>query len=192
MPSEVLTSAGRSRKLGVLNPSRIPRGTQAETCHINCLSTIPRCPTPASRCSSQPIWIRSGTESSNPPRPPRRLWATLSLSADRPAEAQELRHFWRAAVHLGLAPEARKLSLMAGFLRGCSPGPFGTQSKIPRQIRALGRLAAVGGFELPFGRPMSWVKPSRSPVTATGHRWRHSQPGLAGSTRGLAATFAEH
>jgi hypothetical protein len=58
--------------------------------------------------------------------PPRRLRATLSLPSDRPAEAQEFCHFWRAAVHLGLASEARNLSLTPGFLCGCSLGPLGT------------------------------------------------------------------
>jgi hypothetical protein len=77
---------------------------------------------------------------------------TVSPSADPPAEAQEFGRFPRMAVHLGLAPEARNHSLTPGFLRGCSPRPFGTRPKSTTPIRSLGRLASVPDFEFFLGQ----------------------------------------
>jgi hypothetical protein len=93
--------------------------------------------------------------------PPTRHMRTVSLSADRPAPAQEFRYFRRPAVHLWAGPEARNLSLTPGFLCGCSLGPFGTHPKTSAQIKSLGRLASVAGFEPSLGRPRSRIKPRR-------------------------------
>jgi hypothetical protein len=62
-----------------------------------------------------------------PLAPPTRLRAILSPPGGQPAEAQESRPLSETAVHLGLVPEARNLSLMPGLLRGCSLRPFGTR-----------------------------------------------------------------
>ena len=83
--------------------------------------------------------------------PPRHLWATFSLLAGQPAEAQELRRFWRAAVHLGWAPQLRRVSLKAAFLCGCSLGPFGTHSDFRCPINSIADLRPWRVSNLRFG-----------------------------------------
>jgi hypothetical protein len=61
----------------------------------------------------------SGTESSNPPRPPRRLRATLSPPGDQPTEAQGFGRFRLGAVDLARPLDVRNSSLTGTFLLGC-------------------------------------------------------------------------
>ena len=97
--------------------------------------------------------------------PPRRPGQTRSPPSGQAAEAQEFRHFRRAAVDLARCTRARKLSLMPGFLRGCSLRPFGTRSSFAQLINDLAECGPASSSKLDSGERYPASK--RGPVRIT-------------------------
>jgi hypothetical protein len=100
---------------------------------------------PRSRCQLGALDPRSPiTEeglTTAPLPPPRLPERTRSPPADRPAEAQNLRHFWRAVVDLARSAPTGKPSPEAGF----SAAPRRSRSSsAPHARRPVRRLAAGG------------------------------------------------
>jgi hypothetical protein len=82
--------------------------------------------------------------------PPRLPGQTHSLPGGQAAEAQEFRHFRRAAVDLARSAPTRKPSPKAGFLCGCSPRPFGTHSNFSCRSKELPDVRPASSSKLRF------------------------------------------
>src|SRR5918996_6639727 len=59
--------------------------------------------------------------------------------------------FMRATVHLARPAPTRKPSLTATFLRGCSPGPFGTHSDLSPYFNGIDDPTRCSSFEVLLG-----------------------------------------